>query len=101
MSGHFILAKSTNEWGANELDYFKIRMVETTLDNFLQHSSLPAIPPHLQSYVDTELDNLEDVEDDTLYARLHKLHDADDEHYFETAVDIFALHFLEMIHAQC
>jgi hypothetical protein len=98
MSGPFILAKSANEWGANELDYFKIRTVETTLDNFLQHSSLPAIPSHLQSYVDTELDNLEDVEVNTLYARLHELHDADNEHYFGTAVDIFALHFLEMIH---
>jgi hypothetical protein len=93
----FILPKSANEWGSNELDYFKIDLVEMTLDEFFQNSVLPAIPPDFYDYVNTELDDLERVEDNTLYARLHEMRNADDPAYSETAVDIFALRFLEMI----
>ena len=97
MSSRFTLAKYANKWGTNGLDYFKIHMVEMTVENFLPFSTLPVILPDLYNYVKTELDDRERVEDDTLCSRLYELHNADHSLYSETAVGIFTFRFLEII----
>lgn len=98
MSDIIPLPKSANKWDDNNLMHLKIERVKITVNDFMQNSPLPDIPAYLLDYVDPHLQDRKTVENYALYACLQELHDAEDPDYYETAVDLFALRFLEMIH---